>query len=220
MHLAPNIYIAQIGAHAVVMDIERDRYFSLSPSLSRVVEALLTYDMAVGNPPLWARKKLIERKIFTDIGERPPSMAFHRVAKSQRASNSVNYIFPTTIPLNISAQRALLETALSLRFRPLLSTISWLRRQKHLSTTSANGHPLQSLIDAFNVARPWFPVKPICRLDAVAMSLFLWRNGIGADLVFGARLEPFAAHCWVQYKDVVLNESSDFVTRYTPLMGV
>jgi hypothetical protein len=37
------------------------------------------------------------------------------------------------------------------------------------------------------------------------------------ELVFGAKLNPFAAHCWVQLEDVVLNDRTDNVAVFTPV---
>ena len=34
------------------------------------------------------------------------------------------------------------------------------------------------------------------------------------------RLEPFAAHCWVQYQHYALNEEVEEAANYTPIMAI
>ena len=68
--------------------------------------------------------------------------------------------------------------------------------------------------------RPFFPRSRICRLDAPALCLLLRRYGHAAQLVFGARLEPFGAHCWVQLDDVAVDDADVRVRTYSPLLVV
>ncbi|GAD58270.1 hypothetical protein MBEBAB_0520 [Brevundimonas abyssalis TAR-001] len=39
-------------------------------------------------------------------------------------------------------------------------------------------------------------------------------------MVFGIKLVPFGAHCWVQAGETVLNDTVDNVSEYTPIMVV
>jgi hypothetical protein len=45
------------------------------------------------------------------------------------------------------------------------------------------------------------------------------RRGIEVNLVVGVAI-PFAAHCWVQHADMVLNDSVDIVSRYEPILVI
>ncbi len=42
--------------------------------------------------------------------------------------------------------------------------------------------------------------------------------GIAVDLVLGVKLQPFAAHCWVQCGPVLLNDRIDTVRTFTPIL--
>ena len=107
-----------------------------------------------------------------------------------------------------------------LRYATFKQTIEWLDDQRRKIGRNGQERSVQDLIDIFYAARPWFPVPPICRLDAAALCMFLWRNNQEADLVFGVRLQPFLAHCWVQHKETVLNEPFDKVRPYSHIMVV
>lgn len=43
-------------------------------------------------------------------------------------------------------------------------------------------------------------------------------RGILPDLIFGVRLNPFSAHCWVQCGETVMNDRLDDVRNYTPIL--
>ena len=40
----------------------------------------------------------------------------------------------------------------------------------------------------------------------------------GADVVLAVKLGPFAAHCWTQIGDQVLNDTPEEVARFTPIL--
>jgi hypothetical protein len=59
-----------------------------------------------------------------------------------------------------------------------------------------------------------------CLFDALALRLFLSKYELFPDWIFGVRLNPFAAHCWLQHGDTLVNDSLDSVRRFTPIMAV
>lgn len=76
------------------------------------------------------------------------------------------------------------------------------------------------LTGRFRLIRPWYPRDYLCLFDSLGLTLFLLRRGIRARWIFGVREDPFAAHCWVQYGGVVLNEYLDRTRLYTAIMAV
>ena len=72
----------------------------------------------------------------------------------------------------------------------------------------------------FARARRYVPIEPVCLLDSLSLLRFLSRRGLSANIVFGVTSEPFAAHCWVQAGDVVLNETLSDANAYTPIWMV
>lgn len=57
-----------------------------------------------------------------------------------------------------------------------------------------------------------------CLFDSLALKLFLAKYGLFPQWVFGVRLNPFSAHCWLQHGETLVNDSLDFVGRFTPIM--
>ena len=72
----------------------------------------------------------------------------------------------------------------------------------------------------FLAARRYLPVKPNCLVDSLALMRFLGPLAVGTTLIFGVKLEPFAAHCWVQFDSLLLNDRSDYVERFVPVRTV
>lgn len=56
-----------------------------------------------------------------------------------------------------------------------------------------------------------------CLLDSLTLLRWLGELRSGAALIFGVKLNPFAAHCWVQADDVVLNDRLENVAAFTPV---
>lgn len=64
---------------------------------------------------------------------------------------------------------------------------------------------------------PWLPVEGECLVRSALLMRFLRQRGLEADWVFGVRLWPFTAHCWVQLDGVCLNDDVERLTSYTPI---
>lgn len=75
------------------------------------------------------------------------------------------------------------------------------------------------LATTFQQLRPLYPRKYLCRFDSLALLEFLALHHCYPQWVFGVRGEPFGAHCWVQEGDCVLNDSVEYVNRFTPIMA-
>ena len=80
----------------------------------------------------------------------------------------------------------------------------------------------------FARARRYVPIEPTCLLDSLSLLQFLSRRGLSVVAtaagftidVFGVTSEPFAAHCWVQAGDIVLNETLSDANAHTPIRMV
>lgn len=64
----------------------------------------------------------------------------------------------------------------------------------------------------------WLPIEGVCLTRSAMLAAFLRRGGLRADWVFGVRLWPFAAHCWLQQDDVCLNDDVERLVAFTPIL--
>lgn len=59
-----------------------------------------------------------------------------------------------------------------------------------------------------------------CLVRGIAATRACRRRGLAAALVFGVRVDPFAAHCWVQLGEEILVGDFDQVRLFTPILTV
>jgi hypothetical protein len=76
------------------------------------------------------------------------------------------------------------------------------------------------LVAIFNSWRAFYPRDYLCLFDSLALLEFLLHYGVQADWIFGVASDPFAAHCWLQRGNVLLNDSLDRVTGFYPILAV
>ncbi len=118
--------------------------------------------------------------------------------------------------------RAVLAAHFQLKTRSLEAVVTAGRRRR----TSAAFRDLdvartRALVTAFRRLRPFlFAARNACLFDSLALLNFLRLAGIYPHWVFGVRSSPFAAHCWLQQGNTVLNDTPQRVTAYTPIMVV
>lgn len=94
------------------------------------------------------------------------------------------------------------------------------RKARHVSHQDFDMNLARELTAVFHKLRALFPHNYLCLFDSLALLEFLARYGIFPTWVFGIKLEPWAAHCWVQEGQFVFNEGVEEAASYTPIMTI
>ena len=89
-----------------------------------------------------------------------------------------------------------------------------------MNSTELYSDAIGDLFQIFQTLRPIYPRRYLCLFDSLALLHFLARYRQFPRWVYGVKLKPFRAHCWVQAGDVVVNDIVDNVRGYTPIMSV
>jgi len=213
--LAPHISFGFVGADAVVLDMAADRYLRLGKAESDVLRALIEEERAS-----------------------PVSTALDRLCRSGMIIGGSGPIAPVVAAPILSS---VVETTASSRaaFQPRLIEILTDRMMAArwmdvagLSRTMAHWRALRSRQGPFDRATPssltdlvrgfhrgmrYYPAKRRCVQDSLALMTCLWRRHLDAELYFGVRLDPFAAHCWVQSGDLLLTDPAASVAEFSPV---
>ncbi len=226
MQLAIDTFIAPLGDKSVVLDLRRDRYFALNRRLSKIaleVASGRTKPDAAGAiaesvATLVAQGVLSEGVVGESCFDNSNEMA--PLIDTYWPSNRFGVGLDHVPRLSLSALWAVAQVERSLRKRAFVDTVAWLRARHSKVASPVRRIEADKLIDAYHAARPWFPAKPICRLDAPAICIFLWAHGHNPFLVFGVRADPFRAHCWVQIDGQAILEPYDRLQQFTPIMSV
>lgn len=207
------------------MDLHRDKYLLLGSDLTRSAfenqkQEPSDPDLQRTSPVHSNRTSLIGHNLKGVPANLIQAATIPMPTSTRWPTNRYGLGLGHSVPLTVSALRSLADVQRSLRRRSVQQTIEYLRGLKRRSRSKLVRPDVQHLLDSYFAARPWFPAKPICRLDAPALCLHIWRNGGHANFVFGVRLEPFAAHCWAQSDGSSLNEPHDNLEQYTQIMIV
>jgi hypothetical protein len=214
--LLPHATICVASDRLVLLDRRQDRYFMVPEGISGSVIAWLTGEASRTAPD--ALVNLLKIGEALQPGDPQPSNAER---------------FEISVPETLAAGMAHsgIDRSSHLPAIIILVLCTWLglrsrgfdhmlrrRGRQSFHGTSATGAAAFARIAAYDRARRYVPVARNCLLDSLAQYRWLARNGIGCRLVFGVTGAPFAAHCWLQTDEAILNDTYEHVSRFTPIM--
>jgi len=100
----------------------------------------------------------------------------------------------------------------------LYCAFEWLEANKGRRSLSFDD--VRRAHDRFEKIRAWVPVRYVCLFNSLALMRYLtWRN-VGAELVFGVRAMPFAAHCWVEASGEILDPGEEDCSSFVEIARV
>lgn len=205
--------VCEVDDRILMLDLRRDRYFELDPRTACAVRRWR--DESDGSSKDKALVQLL------DCGMLIPAEPLRTSAPAPCAVPHRNFM-DSPQPLR-NAWLLLPEIAETLwRVRRRLKrgglegAMADVRSRKPCATRT---NPLPDLA-LFRAARLLIPMAPNCLTDSLALSAFLSRRSISFKLVFGVKLDPFAAHCWLQNDEAILNDAADSVAAFTPILVV
>jgi hypothetical protein len=209
----------------IFLDLRTDGYFLLKPEEAQALRSLLEGDLANERHSDLATplKSLVEAGLLvTDehLG-RPLAPADLEIARTK-------LIDPEGITRVDLTARDVLNFALAcavaflrLRVTHIQSTVRLVERRRRAATaTPFDIDKARALTSVFYKLRCLFPVNYLCLYDSLALILFLSKYGVFPKWIFGVRLEPWEAHCWVQQESILFNDEPEEVADYEAIMAV
>ncbi|HTU11567.1 MAG TPA: lasso peptide biosynthesis B2 protein [Allosphingosinicella sp.] len=208
LRLAPHVSFGLVGERPVFLDLARDRYLILDG------EAAAAFDRLRGPDPGLTEAQA-SRLVATGLFEQGPSPGpiAPLAAPAATAQLELEGTGRAGIGDRLAAWRLLRRVHSELRSTPLLTLL--LRRAclpSRPGAAEAGGAP--ALARRFLRGRASAPQKPRCLPDSLALWDWLQKRGIASSIIFGVKLDPFGAHCWVQHGALALNEALDRVAEY------
>lgn len=208
-HLRDHLSFGAVGTHLVLLDLAADRYFQLHGAEA----ALLTgSDRKCADPSAYemlAAKGVLNRGAGSAI---EPVVAPTGLASAVETSGREIRIGVAEVT------RERLGAAWSLRRRGLHATITRWRTQKaEAGGLGGDDDEAGAIARGYAATRMLLPAPRLCVPDSLALLRCLWKRGVGGDLYFGVRLDPFAAHAWVQRSETILSDSLGTVSEYRPV---
>lgn len=235
-YLHPHVFLCPVTHHWIVLDAKSDRYLcihkrdlnALGPWVAgwhdKPSSVLPAPDQIPDNAARLAIE-LIDQGILTQdsskskhyrsVGIGTPSTSFVRNPVQVGLRFALRYL-----PVFLLAAGT---ADYSLRRRSFSETARRVEKRKILHMTDASRFAVQRasrLVAVFNLLRPIYPRDYLCLFDSLALLHFLASYGLYPTWVFGVAADPFQAHCWVQHSDVVINDTTEFVSMYTAIMTI
>ena len=211
--LRPGLHFCEAPSGFVFLDLTKDRYFRLPARLENDFRNLVENPLSAGA----AGAALVEAGVL-----RP---AIFRQSLS-RARLIVGTSGPDALGGEVQGGFEMARAAASdlwlsqqLRLGRLAALIASYERSKvarTLSTALTDEGPVR-VVRAYERAKLFRSPANHCLSRSLAMARRLAGLRCDALLVIGVRAQPFTAHSWVQSGGIVLNDTPDEVSRYTPI---
>ena len=210
MYLRPDVHFVAIEDDLVLLDVDGDAYFCLTdsaPDLSRE-----------------AQGEVVIRS--DDLGA---VLAAAGLAQSLRPrAEPASPLPPLPVETIIHDAGAMVDGACLRTALGVLLDVHKAQRSAGLRPylamapgPDAGARDHQAVLKAaaaFWRFSPLLPIDGACLLRSAMLISHLRRCGLAADWVFGVRLWPFMAHCWVQSGSVCLNDDVERLSAFTPIM--
>jgi hypothetical protein len=199
-----------VDQHFIFMDERTDTYFTLDPSSERRLHRLLQDRKPLErDTPLLDALGIADEQLIVRQADYPsPSQSLLDSNRTPRPSvgkivKTACLVLHTRSQLRTQGIERVLQT-LSARSDESVTDEAWRDDISHETAT-------------FLGMRKLLPIGRNCLLDSLALLRWLGAYRSGVALLFGVKLDPFAAHCWVQSSGLVLNDSVETVAAFTPV---
>lgn len=212
--LPDHLGVCEIHGRMVMLDLRRDRYLQLD---ARTAAAFKEWqDARERNPADDAGLlELVERGWLVRAGDAAACGRSVPAVRPKSLIGELPNVAPTTRIFR-GVVSALWHSRRALKRRGLEAAVEEARRLKPAPGLETD---LRLHLAGFRAARRLVPIAPNCLIDSFALSAFLAARGIRSDLLFGVKLVPFAAHCWLQNEQAILNDAADSVSDFTPILA-
>ncbi len=217
----PGLHFCMIEGRTIFLDEGTSRFFCIPVDVDRAFQRLI---LAEGLHSEGANDVLIADLVALSIvdGENIGKKGLSRPAPVVEPKDDLNRYSAYDAPaFEIAA--ALFERLRSKRIvaRQAIADVRRLIEQERLAFAHRLGASVSSSIQtvsaAFEVSDFVFGRNDRCLPRAIAMIRRCLRAGHSPSLVLGVRVNPFAAHCWVQQGATVIGDSIDVTRIYTPI---
>lgn len=215
--LRKGLTFCETEGRVIFLDVIDDRYFLAPPEMG---EALLSSSCGndLGPEQMNALRPLVARGYLFETSTPNVAPTIYR-----RPRLSVLDTAPPSHPPSMLRQAVIaqLEAAVHLRFRPLHVVLDSIAADRKVERPRLDAGALdfvQRSASAFKRAGRYFPMEGKCLRRSIAFARHLRRYDVICDVVIGVRAFPFAAHCWAQSNEAVLNDHFEDVRQYTPIL--
>ena len=237
-YLSPHTFVCLSNGHYVFLDLKNDDYLCLRRAHTDAVRDVLGHEVVNNGVSTVDRRaadcdamksEIVRELVKSKLLVEDPSEG-KEISKGiidAPVASLIDQLNSNSPAIGAREVRrfflAAIEAAVSLRYRSLERTVRRIEERKTVrnnESRSVDGGTLVELFHVFQTLRPFYPRPYLCLFDSLAYLNFLSRYNLFPTWVYGVKVEPFFAHCWVQAGDKVINDSMHRVRDYTPIMAI
>ncbi|WP_449472615.1 lasso peptide biosynthesis B2 protein [Sphingobium chungangianum] len=212
--LRPGISHHSFGDGAIVLDIHRDRYWRVGRGAAFVLDWICGTRAGAAHPDAieqLCRLGLIERSREAAEPRRPalPRGRSSAIEQPDRRDRVRLADLAEVAALLVAARHTVRRAGI----RKVVDEVRHARARR----CPALGD-LDLLARRFHASRGLLPLTAKCLPDTLAFVRYAARRGHFPDFVFGVVPVPFAAHCWSQSGDRVLNDAVGHTRAFAPIL--
>jgi hypothetical protein len=221
--LPAHVHCCRRGDAFVFLDLKQDDYTLIAGPPAEALRALS--DPSSAAPPSSVEHvlaELVDGGLLTRDGRAGKAISVTRTELALEPLLDIESPRPSARLLDYFNFFAACTTAAArLRWGALANTVEAVARRK----VRHGNHPIdiehaRHLTAVFHKLRKIFPANYLCLFDSLALIEFLARYDIYPTWVFGIKLDPWAAHCWIQQGQLTFNEGVEEAASYTPIMAI
>jgi hypothetical protein len=229
---SPSVWSAVHGDRTILLDLRRERYYSLDEVGTRIWALLREgADVPAIVSRLSEEYEAPRERLEADVARLLRYLAGLRLlvlASSQRNSDrrgseagradSPSAAGPLRAPSALTCALALVGVTLALRVLGLRRSLALVHRgsRSALVAETPSSEFLAGVVRKVDTAAAFFPGRALCLQQSLALYLCLRRAGVPVELRMGVQPYPFAAHAWVEYREDPVGESYDRVGKFVP----
>lgn len=224
--LPPHVHFCQRGDAFVFLDLKQDDYTLVNGAAATALQALSSARVSAPLPEQNLNDALNELLkgglLTTESNGRAIAPTHIDPAVDNLVDRETVLEASVSLGQMVNCFAACIRAKLSLRWRSIEATVMSVaqRKAKHAGDRPFDTERARALTAAFLKARGLFPANYLCLFDSLALLHFLAKYGVYPTWVFAVRLEPWAAHCWVQHQHYTFNEEAEQAATYTPVMVI
>ena len=222
-YLSNHAFFCLADGHYVFLDLRHDEYMCLGREETQEFRKMLDGSRPLGDDSVIVRT-LLDKDLFVRNeadGKQPvpqtveSASASLMIGSADRPRPAINPVY--VLRFFAAAGKA----SWNLRFQPIEATVRNVERRKLANRKLApDRRRVIELFSVFQTLRPYYPRPYLCLFDSLALIHFMAQFRVYPEWVYGVKLEPWGAHCWVQSDDLVVNDIVDNVNGYTPIMSI
>lgn len=233
-----HVYLCVVPTAAVLMDLRNDQYFAISAadsaSLARVVQGW------PDSPSATPCSEYIDATHVAALAEQLTAkqlLTKHRHEGKSATPHSLSLLDVTVGAGQDLEQRRAVRFADVVRFLAasiyalcvlrfgqldrIVARAQYRGEQRADRNDSTRTTTLLELVTTFRRIRVFmFGARDNCLLHALTLRTFLSFYGISPTWVFGIKMNPWAAHTWVQHDNLVLDGSPEEIRHYAPILVI